>query len=350
MNANLQQMYHYIYGNWFTMICHVYAELDIAGLLQENSKTSDQLAEQSKTDPGALQRFLRCAGALGLHQTEPESGKLSLSELGRLLCDSSPHSLRAAARLNGASYRYQPWGELLHYLKTGSGEGLSPTWEHGSLDYLQDKPEQLQVFEQAMHNLGKATYHSTNENDIIAQHYDFGSSSRILDIGCGSDALLHAILRQHQYLHGTMFDLQQVLSNVNLPTEGQALAGRLDKIAGDFYQSVPQGYDAYIMKNVIHNHPEDRCKTILSRIRQAMLASDKPNNKRLILFELVIQDNSKNNVIAKLMDMNLNLLVGGVERTYDDFEKLLGSAGFRLSTMVDLPGLERKALTAFLET
>src|SRR5216684_2442758 len=191
--ANVRQMYQYIYGNWFTMIAYVYAELDFAQLLREEPRSFAELATLTQTNPRALDRFLRCAGALGFHTTDPETGKLTLTDLGFLLCAESPVSLRAAARLNGASYRYQPWGHLLEYVKSGSGQGLSETWEDGSLEYLKDKPELLAVFEQAMTNLGKSAYQNVNEDQVIAASVDFSRFKRVMDIGSGNGTLLEAI-------------------------------------------------------------------------------------------------------------------------------------------------------------
>ena len=65
MAENVSRMYQYIYGNWFTMITCVYAELDIAQLLKAKPRTTSELAAVTETDPGTLGRFLSCAGALG---------------------------------------------------------------------------------------------------------------------------------------------------------------------------------------------------------------------------------------------------------------------------------------------
>jgi hypothetical protein len=161
--ANVMKMYQFIYGNWFTMITYVYAELDVARLLRVAPRSIAELADLTRTDAKALTRFLRCAGVMGFHTTDAETGKLAPTELGLLLCDKSPRSLRAVARLNGAPYRYQPWSHLLEYVKSGTGRGLSPTWEDGSLDYLRDKPDLLGVFEEAMTGLGKSVCVSGRE-------------------------------------------------------------------------------------------------------------------------------------------------------------------------------------------
>ncbi len=348
--ANVRQMYQYIYGNWFTMIAYVYAELDFAQLLREEPRSFAELATLTQTNPRALDRFLRCAGALGFHTTDPETGKLTLTDLGFLLCAESPVSLRAAARLNGASYRYQPWGHLLEYVKSGSGQGLSETWEDGSLEYLKDKPELLAVFEQAMTNLGKSAYQNVNEDQVIAASVDFSRFKRVMDIGSGNGTLLEAILLAHRKLHGALFDLPNVLEQVKPPAADHPNAGRLEKVPGDFQQEIPAGYDAYLMKNMIHNYPEHKCKTLLKNIRRAIMHETAEGvdvrDKRLLMCEMVMPSVGEGNLIAKLVDLNMNILVEGTIGTAQDYEALLNESGFELVSVTDLTGLERKVIEA----
>lgn len=346
MEKNVRQMYQYIYGNWFTMLTYVYAELDIADLLRGKPRTAAELADITQTDLRALERFLRCAGALGFHTSDSDTAKLSLTDLGLLLCAESPISLKNAARLNGADYRYRPWGELLQYVKSGSGQGISPTWENGSLEYLDDKPELLDIFEKAMTDLSKSAYRNINENRVIAETVDFSRFENVIDIGCGNGTLLEAILSANRLLKGTLFDLENVLENVSLPPPNHPNAGRVEKVSGNFLQKIPAGYDAYLMKNVIHNHPEYKCRLLLENIRNAMRHGENTKSKRLLMFEMIVPENGEENLITKLTDLNMNLLVGGMVGTRENYEYLLNETGFELLSVTDLPGLERKSIEA----
>jgi hypothetical protein len=348
VKANVTTMYQFIYGNWFTMITYTYAELDIARLLRESPRTVVELADATRTNAKSLERFLRCAGALGFHTTDADTGRLTPTDFGLLLCADSPFSLRAAARLNGAPYRYEPWGHLLEYVRTGTGRGLSPTWEDGSLPYLKARPELLEVFEEAMTDLSKTAYRNVNENHVIAGSVDFKRFNSVLDIGCGNGTLIEEILLTHRDLRGALFDFEDVLANVALPSAGHPNAGRVEKLPGDYARSVPSGYDAYIMKNVFHNQPEHKCRTLLDNTRRAILDGGTAGaaDRRLILFELVIPDDGEGNMITKLTNLNMNLLVDGSTRTAGDYETLFNECGFELISVSDLPGLERKAIEA----
>jgi len=329
-----QVLFRYIYGNWFTMVVFVYAELALADHIAAGAVTYDALARETDSDLQALTRVLDCARVLDLH-TVTESGELRLTPTGELLRSDVPKSLRAAARLNGAHFRYHPWGELLTYARTGSGEGLSPTWEQGTIPYLDDKPETLEMFETAMSELGKFT----NENRIIAKLLDWGRFPRIIDIGSGNGAMLEAVLVEHPNICGALFDIPEVMQAAlrhNSPDS------RLEFISGDFFDHVPAGFDAYLMKNILHNHPEEQCAQILHNISECI----SHENTRLFLFEFGVPSTGPRGPLGGFTDLNLNLLTGGSIRSISTYRAFLDDAGLRLVSVTDIPGTERIMIEA----
>jgi hypothetical protein len=303
------RMFKLIYGNWQTCATYAFAELGIADLLHREPMTVEQLAGETGTDARALKRFLRCAATLGLICSE--DGRYVLTPFGGLLRSDHPFSHRAAARLNGAPYRYQPWGRLIDVLTAGSGAGISPAFESGSLDYLADKPELREVFHRAMTDLSAA------ENEPVARAYDFTGAAHVVDIGGGEGTFLRAVLEANPRLRGTLFDLE--------PAPGDSLGGRLERRAGDFFQEVPPDGDVYMMKNVIHNWPEDRALRLLRNVRAAMTAE-----KRLLVIEHLIPKGDGFSV-AKWLDLNFMILVGGAERTLAEYRGLAEQADFELA-------------------
>jgi hypothetical protein len=133
---------------------------------------------------------------------------------------------------------------------------------------------------------------------------------------------------------------------VPLPSAGHPNAGRVEKLPGDYGRALPAGFDAYVMKNVMHNLPERKCRTLLDNTRRAMLANSGADDRRLVMFELLMPGGGEGSIITKLIDLNMNLLLDGSDRTAEDYEALLGECGFELLSVRDLPGLERKAIEA----
>jgi 2-polyprenyl-3-methyl-5-hydroxy-6-metoxy-1,4-benzoquinol methylase len=333
IKESIFRMYGLIYGNWQTCITYAFAEMGIADLLHLQPKTVKDLKEETGTDERALQRFLRCAATLGFIKSDDESGEYSLTPFGEFLRSDHPYSQRAAARLNGAHYRYQPWGRLVDILKTGNSEGISPTYLRGTLEYLADKPELREVFHQAMSDL------SAGQNDAIALSYDFNRFNHVIDIGCGQGNFIKAVLHANQHLKGTMFDLDLVpISEEEI--ESGSLAGRLSSQMGDFFEGVPIQGDVYIMKNVIHNWPENKALQLLQNVHTAMSSTVNhclsPQEKRLLLIEYLIPEGD-NFSIAKWLDLNFMILIDGAERTLKEYQMLVSRAGFVVTRTLITP-------------
>lgn len=166
LQENLSIVNRLIYGNWMTQVTYVFAELGVADILSSDFKNLDQLTELLDVNKNYLKRFLRCASDLGFVSYNNSTGLYQLLERGKLLGSDHPASKREEARLNGADYRYQPWGNLIKVLKYGMKEEYSSTYKSGSIDYLKDKPEMLKTFHKAMSGI------SITENNSIVEAYD----------------------------------------------------------------------------------------------------------------------------------------------------------------------------------
>lgn len=251
-----------------------------------------------------------------------ETKKYTLTELGALLGSDHPFSKRAEARLNGADYRYIPWGNLVNILKNGNGKEYSPTLENGTLDYLKDKPELLQVFHEAMLKIWE-----TEDFDIV-KAFNFKPYHKVIDIGGGKGSFLVSILQQNNNLQGAVFDLSTTFENSELDEN--------NIMTGNFFEEVPDIADVYTMKNVIHNWPEDKTKKIMANVRKAMMSTNGINtsieNKRLLIIENVLPDDGSRN-ISNWMSLNFMILVNGQERNKEEYKTLGEDCGFRLENI-----------------
>lgn len=316
-----------IYGNWMTQVTYVFAELGIADLLFSEAKDLNFLAEKLSVQKNYFKRFLRCASDLGLLSYDVSTGLYTLSGRGKLLSSAHPYSKREEARLNGADYRYQPWGNLIKILKYGMSEEYSPTYKNGSLDYLKDKPEQLKTFHKAMSGIS----HIENEN--IVKHYDFSKFSHVLDIGSGEGSFVKAILDKAPHLSGYMFDLKETFDK----DIEEKYKGRLIQKYGNFFDEVPDCADLYTMKNVIHNWPENKVIKLLENTRNAMLSGrNNPTpaeQKRLLVIENIVPENDEDS-IANWMDLNFMILIDGAERTLNEYGHLGRKCGMVLKKSI----------------
>jgi hypothetical protein len=106
----------------------------------------------------------------------------------------------------------------------------------------------------------------------------------------------------------------------------------LDVEAGSFFERVPRGCDAYMMKHIIHDWSDEHCRTILRLIRAQL-----PAHGRLLVCELVMPE-EPGPAPAKMLDIEMLVMtVGGKERTPREFGELFASAGLKLGRVVTTP-------------
>jgi hypothetical protein len=151
--------------------------------------------------------------------------------------------------------------------------------------------------------------------------YDFSRFERLVDVGGGQGALLRDILIATPGLEGILFDLPQVVSGASEILGGE-IASRCQIVGGNFFDSVPEGANAYLLKGVIHDWPDDDAVNILKNIRSAI-----PPDGTLLLVESLVDSVARP---AGLADM-LMLVIGGRERTEADFRSLVASSYFSLT-------------------
>jgi hypothetical protein len=329
----LSTIHNYIYGNWLTMVIYTFAELGIADILEDKNASAEEISLLTQTNPEALIRFLRCACDLQLTEFHPDTNSFSLSWLGQFLRTNHPYSKRNLARLNGSYFRYNPWGNLVQILRDGNSKKWSPTYEKGTLDYLSDKPQYLKMFQQAMNNA------SEEENLPIASSYDFSSYNHIVDVGGGTGNFLKTILRINPQLNGTIYDLKMTLELAEYDNKTD-INKRMKREEGDFFEFVPDTGDIYLLKNVIHNWPEEKALLLLENISLAM-KSVKSNqtavkDKKLLIIENIIEDKNGVNA-ANWLDLNFMILVDGKERSLLEYHELAAHKGFMINRIIPTP-------------
>jgi hypothetical protein len=112
--------------------------------------------------------------------------------------------------------------------------------------------------------------------------YDFSGSRVVADIGGGHGVLLDSIMRSNPSMTGILFDSEQVIEGAAL-IAANGVGNRRQNIGGDFFESVPEGADIYILKNVLHDWSDDRAVRILKNCRRVMGSQEK-----LLVIEMVL--------------------------------------------------------------
>jgi predicted O-methyltransferase YrrM len=166
------------------------------------------------------------------------------------------------------------------------------------------------------------------EPPAVATAFDFSTIRTLVDVGGGTGNLLATKLRAHPQLTGILYDRPHVVSQARANLTAAGLADRCSAIAGDFFESVPSGGDAYVLSHVLIDWHEEKCLTILGNCRRAMVP-----HGRLLVVESVLPAGDVPHP-GKILDLVMLTVPGGVERSAEEYETLLGNAGYRVSRIV----------------
>jgi SAM-dependent methyltransferase len=323
------KLFQLLTGHYVSHALYVAAKLGIADLLADGPRPYADLAEATKTHAPSLHRLLRLLASSGV-LVEADADAFALTPVGECLRSGSgvEGSSRAVALLFCGPLM-RSWTELLFCVQTGETAfervfGMKP------FEYMPQHPDEAAVFNEAM------TAVSAQTAKGVPAAYDFSAFETVVDAGGGHGVLLAAILNANPRIKGILLELPHVAEGGRKNLAALGLSDRCDVVAGDFFESVPVGADAYILKSVIHDWDHERSVKILENCRRAMRPSG-----RLLLVELVLPtrvDQSLRSQIGTGSDINMLVNAGGRERTDSDFGELFAAAGFKLTQIVPIEG------------
>lgn len=313
------QLSHLMSGYWYTQSIYVAAKLGLADLLTNGPRTADQLAEATRTNARSLYRLLRALASVGIF-AEDEQHRFGLTPMAECLRSDVPGSLWSMAILRGG-LQYEAWGQLLHSVETGQSafEKL-----HGTpiFDYFSQHPEDGKRFDAAMTGV------HGRETAAMLDAYDFSGIDTLADIGGGNGSVITAILKQYPTMQGILYDLPGVVERARASIQRAGVENRCRVVAGDFFEFVPGGVDAFLMRHIIHDWDDEKAITILKNCRKALGAAGK-----LLVVEGVVPPGNEPS-ISKFFDLAMMVLPGGMERTEKEYQRLYDAAGFRLTRIV----------------
>ena len=318
-------MLQIISGFWISRAVYVIAKLGVPDLLKSGPKTAAELASATGTHAPSLFRILRTLVSVGVLSSTEEGG-FAQTPVSETLVTDAPGSLRWFAVSELGQEHYPAWGNLMHSVKTGE-IAFDNFFGADIWKYFQQNPEDAAVFNNSMTNV------TAHTNEAITSLYDFSQFGTIVDVGGGHGGLITSILEKNPQVKGVLFDAAEVIEGARPKIEAAGLADRLETVAGDFFKSVPEGGDAYVMKWIIHDWDDEKSNTILRNIRSRM----QPNSK-LILVDCVVPETDEPH-FSKFIDLNMLVMTGGKERTEKEFAQILEAAGFKLLRVIstDMP-------------
>jgi ubiquinone/menaquinone biosynthesis C-methylase UbiE len=268
---------------------------------------------------------LRSLASVGAF-TEVEDKTFANTPMTETLRSDAPRSTRDLTIWMGEPEHWKVYGNILYSVKTGK-----PAWDyvHGEpvFPYLFNTNKELgDIFNRAM------TSYSHQSIGPVLEAYDFSGAETIADIAGGYGHLLAAILKANPNARGVLFDLAAPLAGAPEMFESYGVGDRVELVEGDFFKEIPVKADIYMLKHIIHDWYEDNNQEILRNIRANM-----PEDGKVLIIETVVKEGNEPD-FAKIIDLEMLLSPGGVERTPAEFEQLLADSGFKLTRIIPTQG------------
>src|SRR5579862_2663605 len=242
------------------------ARLGVADHLDAGPQSAEELATKVGAQPGPLARLMRATASAGVLSEGPD-GRFAQTPMSAVLRTTGSPSLRGWAVLMSQEWHLRGWEHLEYCVRTGK-QALDKVYGKPAFEYFSGNPETWAMFNQAMTDL------STLDSPAIAEAYPFEGIGAIVDVAGGHGLLLATILQRYPHLKGTLYEMPSVIEGA--PSGPLApVMDRCTLVAGNMFESVPAGADAYIMKHIIHDWPDPTCIGILKSCRQGINAGGK---------------------------------------------------------------------------
>jgi hypothetical protein len=306
-------------GYFISQAIYVAAEMCIADRLADGPRRAEELARDVGAHDRSLYRLLRALASVGVFAEDAE-GRFSLTPLADLLRSDVPGSQRATVLMMVGQF-YHAWGGLLDSIRTGR-PAFETIYGRSFFEYLATNEEQAQIFDDAM------TARNDRKTRAMLEAYDLAGIRVLADIGGGNGSTLVTVLKKYPEMLGILFDRPGVVERARAGIVREGLAGRCQIVGGDFLERIPEAADLYLMRHILHNWDDERAVVILSRVRDAM-----PDGATLLVVERVIPTGNEF-LFGKIMDLNMLVMLGGIERTDGEFRQLFERVGLNLTRIV----------------
>jgi len=220
------QLMNFIVGKWISKPIYVAAELGIADMLAEGTKTIQELAQLSHSHAPLLYRMMRALASVGIF-SELEEKRFELTPMAELL---KSGAMRSFALMFNSDWSDKAWGCFIDSIKTGctafeKAHGLPVS------EWLEENPYAAEVFNEA--NAVKAV----NSHSAIVDIYDFSGINILTDIGGGLGVLMAEILIANSSMNGIVADIPSVICNTKEIIKSQGLENRCKTVECDFFKN-----------------------------------------------------------------------------------------------------------------
>jgi len=327
--ATAMRMRALLHGHLVSRALTVVARLGIVELLTDGPLTAADLASRTGVDPASLRRLL---GALAVFKVFDDLGddRFGVTPLGATLHPECPGSTLPTALLLAGDFG-EVWHDLAETVRDG-GDAIQRRFGVGLFEHLQRNLE--------LHNAFDSSQARGMELEAaeIFEYVRFDGDGTVVDIGGGDGSLLAEFLTRQPERRGVLLDVPTTADRALVTLRKAGVADRAEVVAGDFFAEWPAGGKLYVLCHVLHDWSDDQAVAILRAGRRALAGG-----AELAVIDLAAPTPGETGPAARAaasMDLYMMSLFGGSggrERTVEHVERLLATAGLRVTSTARLP-------------
>lgn len=300
------------------MALRVAVTLGLPDRLRGDGAAVQQIATELNVSPVALELLLGHLAALGI--IEHTSTCYRTTDYGSTLCTDTDNGLTNFLHPDMAGGRAEmAFVELLHSIITGDA-GYPRRYGQDFWADLAEHSHLRQSFDQQM------TDRFRKQIPQIVAGYAWDRFSTIVDVGGGHGTLLAAILAAHPRIRGHLIDFEPTATEASRTFSAHHVEDRAQVTVGSFFDPLPEGAEAYLLCDILHDWNDEHAHRILGRCVEAIHPTG-----RVLIIEPVGGRRAETE-----FDLAMLVIFGGRERRIDEFRALASVHGLALDTVIDL--------------
>ena len=290
-------------------------ELDVFTVLNEEWRTSREVAEAVGADARATDRLMNALVALGLLEKRDgqfANGPVAVSSLVK----GKPGYMAGIGHTN---HLWDTWGSMTEVVRQGRPSA--------SMGDINDRgTEWLRPFIAAMH------WRARQGAADLVRLLDLSGVNRLLDVGGGSGAYAMAFVRARRGVSAVVFDLPAVVPLTRGYVQEEGLAAQVTVETGDYLKDpLGAGYDLVFMSAVIHSNSLDENRLLVGKAAQAL----NPGG-RLVVQDFLMNEDRSGPPQAALFALNMLVCTqAGDTYTESEVRAWMTDAGFADITRQD---------------
>ena len=293
------------------------ARLRIADLLAERPLDGATIADKTGQNADVMHRMMRALVSFGVF-TLTADARFENNFRSEALRSGRPGAVREFIEYFATRSNVDAWNRFDETLATGKN-GFAI--EHGMSvwDWFDAHPGERALFATAMMGM------TVMMAPVISNLYPWGELGTVCDVGGGRGTLLSELLLRFRSLRGVLYDGEGVVELGRELLQARGVMDRATLEAGSFFERVPSGADAFILKNILHDWDDAACKTILGNVRTACKVGQK-----VVILEMLLEHGDARGG-GPPSDVHMMMVCDdGRERGRGELGTLLAATGFRL--------------------